>query len=358
MRALTVRPGTPGSVALEDVGEPVPGPDEVLLRTRTIGICGTDQEIVAGHGGRAPEGEARLILGHECLAEVVRAPSGTGLAPGDWVVPMVRRPCPRAECLACRSGRSDLCWTGDYRERGILGLDGFASERFVERSAYLIPVPTDPAAVGSLLEPASVVAKAVDLLQGLEGVRGPVPPGGALVLGAGPIGLLAVLMLRLLGVPTVVYDRGPEDGPKARWARARGAAYLRASGDLLADLGDRRFLWVLECTGAKGLILSSALALAPLGAVCLLGTSPAAEAEPVPVDRINQHLVLCNGVLFGSVNASRHHFLLARAWLTEAAAIWPGCLEELITDRLAVAEALTAFPHRPGEIKTLIDWTR
>jgi threonine dehydrogenase-like Zn-dependent dehydrogenase len=72
----------------------------VLVRTRLIGMCGTDAEIALDGYGVPPPGEVRLVLGHESLGEAMEAPEGSGLAPGDLVVGVVRRPDP-VPCPAC-----------------------------------------------------------------------------------------------------------------------------------------------------------------------------------------------------------------------------------------------------------------
>lgn len=356
MKAMVVTPGKGNSLRVEERPEPRPADGQALLRTRTIGICGSDREIVAGAAGAAPDGADSMVLGHECLAEVVSAPSGSGLRPGDLVVPLVRRPCGVSWCVPCHAGRQDMCWSGEWKERGIHGLDGFGAELFAEDPRYLVPVPNGLQTIGTLLEPSSIVAKAIDQAWRLQDSREPWEPTRALVLGAGPIGLLGAAFLRLLGVDVLVYDRGDGAGPKARWAQGVGARYMVAGGDLAKDLvGERApFEVILECTGARTLVLSAALALASGGIMCLLGTSPEDAHADLPVDRINEHIVLSNGLLLGSVNAAREHFLKARRFLADASALWPGCLDHLITERLPVDRVAEAFSGAAPEIKTVI----
>ena len=128
MRALTVVPGQADSARLDEVDEPDAGDGDVLVETRLIGVCGTDLEIVRGEYGWAPVGRERLILGHESLGRVLSAPATSGLAAGDLVVGIVRRPDP-VPCANCAVGEWDMCRNGRYRERGIKELHGFASER-------------------------------------------------------------------------------------------------------------------------------------------------------------------------------------------------------------------------------------
>jgi threonine dehydrogenase-like Zn-dependent dehydrogenase len=108
VRALTVRPGVPGSLGLCDVGEPRPGEGPLLVEGLAVGLCGTDTEIIGGGYGAAPPGEQVLVLGHENLGRVQQAPPDSGFSAGDLVVGIVRRPDPEP-CPACAAGEWDMC---------------------------------------------------------------------------------------------------------------------------------------------------------------------------------------------------------------------------------------------------------
>src|SRR4051812_8951807 len=129
MRALTVEPGRADSAALEEVKEPRPANGAVLIQALALGVCGTDLDILKGSYGTPPPGHKRLILGHESLGRVVEAPAGSGLAPGDLVVGIVRHPDP-VPCPNCAAGEWDMCRNGRYTEHGIKELDGFGAERY------------------------------------------------------------------------------------------------------------------------------------------------------------------------------------------------------------------------------------
>src|SRR5918911_5447100 len=159
MRAVTVIPGAAGSARLDDVPEPGPELGSVLVESLAVGVCGTDNEITGGLYGWAPPGRERLILGHESLGRVLEAPAGSGLAPGDLVVGIVRRPDP-VPCASCAAGEWDMCRNGRYTERGIKERDGYGSERFRIRPEFAVKVDPALGRLGVLLEPASVVAKA------------------------------------------------------------------------------------------------------------------------------------------------------------------------------------------------------
>ena len=121
MRAITIDPG------VEGLGRPggdarsrIPSEGAILVDGVALGICGTDAEIVHGDYGEAPPGAERLILGHESLGRVAEAPAGSGFAPGDLVVGIVRRPDPEP-CASCAAGEWDFCRNGGYTERGHQG---------------------------------------------------------------------------------------------------------------------------------------------------------------------------------------------------------------------------------------------
>ena len=86
MRAITVTPGTPGSLRLAEVPEPAADGRRVIATTLAIGVCGTDIEIVSGAYGWAPPGCDRLVLGHESVVRVLAAPAASGLQSGDLAV--------------------------------------------------------------------------------------------------------------------------------------------------------------------------------------------------------------------------------------------------------------------------------
>src|SRR5512134_1423421 len=137
MRGITIRPGEARTLRLEALPEPAPDAGAVRVETLAVGVCGTDRELVQGLYGKAPPGRDRLVLGHESLGRVLEAPAGTGLAPGDLVVGIVRRPDP-VPCPSCAVGEWDMCRNGQYTEHGIRGLDGFMAERFRAGAGELV----------------------------------------------------------------------------------------------------------------------------------------------------------------------------------------------------------------------------
>jgi glucose 1-dehydrogenase len=348
VRALTVVPGREGSLRVEELPDPEPAPGELLVDGVAVGICGTDREIVAGSHGSAPPGAERLLIGHESLGTVRRAPTGSGFAPGELVVGMVRRPDP-VPCGACAHGYVDMCRNGRYTERGIKELDGYASTTWAVDPAYAVRLPPGLRRVGALLEPTSVVAKAWDQVE-RTGNRSWFAPESVLVTGAGPVGLLAALLGRQRGLAVHVLDR-TEQGRKPELVRELGAEYH--SGDVRAVMGRVRPDVVIEATGAAQVAFGAMSSMGPYGVTCLTGLSPSGRTLRIDAGELNTELVLDNAVVVGSVNAHRDHFRQAAAALAGADPEW---LERIITRRVPLEKFAEAFTERgPDEVKTVLE---
>ena len=211
------------SLAEREVPEPViETGTQVLLRIREVGVCGTDRELAEFQFGFPPAGSDYLVIGHEAIGEVQEAGSDVrDLRPGDWVVPMVRRNC-RPPCPSCVRGRRDLCTSGTLQERGIFGFHGYFCETAVDDVEDLVPVPASLADKAVLIEPLSVVEKAVEMALRLHQGE----PRRALVLGAGPIGILAATILRLRALEVKVHSLEPATHPRAKLIESQGIEYL------------------------------------------------------------------------------------------------------------------------------------
>jgi threonine dehydrogenase-like Zn-dependent dehydrogenase len=347
MRALTVLPGTPGSARVDDVPDPPPEGGSILVETLALGICGTDREIIEGLYGSAPPGEERLILGHESLGRVLEAPGKSGLAAGDLVVGIVRRPDP-VPCANCAGGEWDMCRNGLYTECGIKERHGFGAERFRIEPEFAVRVDATLQRVGVLLEPGSILAKAWEHVERI-GSRARWEPRRVLVTGAGPIGLLAALMAVQRGLEVRVLDR-VTDGPKPQLVRDLGATYY--TGDV-KDASDRADV-VIECTGAGQLVLDVMEHTAHGGIVCLTGISSGGRTLHIDAGMLNRTMVLENDVVFGSVNANRRHYEQAAESLARANQDW---LQRLITRRLSLERWADAIEHQSDDVKTVIDFT-
>jgi len=346
MRAITVEPRKADSVRLEQVPEPDPRDGSVLVEAIAVGVCGTDVEIVEGKYGWAPPGRERLVLGHESLGRVVDPGPASGLAAGDLVVGIVRRPDP-VPCPSCAVGEWDMCRNGLYTERGIKERDGFMSERWRVEPEYAIKVDADLGLLGVLLEPTTVVAKAWEQVQAV-GRRAYWEPRTALVTGAGPIGLLAAMLAASRGLDVHVLDR-VDTGPKPDLVRALGATYHAGS---VAGLDFEPDV-IVECTGVGQVIVEAIHKVGSGGVVCLTGVGSGGRTVGLPAADVASEIVLQNNVVVGSVNANKRHWYRAAQELRRADRAW---LERLISRRERPEELGRALERAPGDIKVVVQF--
>ncbi|MCP3102541.1 glucose 1-dehydrogenase [Myxococcus sp. K15C18031901] len=362
MKAVAVFPGK-RQVRVIDAPEPqLQSPTQVKVRTHEVGVCGTDKDIVQFTYGTPPPGSDYLILGHECLGQVVEVGSAVrGLKKGDWVVPRVRRPCPHAVCPACRHGHPDFCITGDYTERGIKEAHGFASQFFVEDVAYLHRAADELRAVAVLTEPLTIAQKGLRQVERIqERLPWKMEAGRAVVLGAGPVGQLGALALMRRGYATSVYSRSRKPNPKADALEAVGAPYFStqdlSAEELVRRVGTADVLY--ESAGSASAALGALGALGDNGLLVLTGVP--SHAEPVSMDgaALLKQLVLRNQVVLGTVNAADTDFEAALEDLARFRARWPGGLERLITGRHPPEAFLDVVTGKAGgPIKNIISFS-
>jgi threonine dehydrogenase-like Zn-dependent dehydrogenase len=348
MKAVTIEPMKRGSARYEDVPEPDVHDGSMLVEAVAVGVCGTDVEMVEGKYGWAPEGKSRLVLGHESLGRVVDPGPARGLRKGDLVVGIVRRPDP-VPCPSCAVGEWDMCRNGQYTERGIKQLDGFMSERWRIEPEYAIKLDRSLGLLGVLLEPTTVVTKALEQVAAV-GHRGFWDPRTALVTGAGPIGLLAAMLLRMHGLEVHVLDRF-DSGPKPDAVRALGATYHTGA---MTELGLEPDT-VIECTGVGQLITDAIQVAGPGGVVCLTGVGSGGRTGigPSAAD-LGTDAVLKNKVIVGSVNANRRHWYRASEALARADRAW---LARLITRRERPEDFASALERKPEDIKVVLQFS-
>jgi threonine dehydrogenase-like Zn-dependent dehydrogenase len=340
MQALVTVPGVPHSTRVAELHPPEPTPGTVLLRPLEVGVCGTDREISEGLFGVAPEGEDRLVLGHEVLARVES--DGHGFSRGDLVAATVRRSC--RQCEACAEGSPDACETGLYVERGITRLDGFACELIAEAADQLVAVPASLGRFGVLAEPASICARALRHVRVIGG-RQHWSPSRALVVGAGAIGMLATYFLRLEGLDVWTVSREPAGSPKAELVAAAGATYApeaEAPGDVLAgETGG--FDVVVEAAGDAQTMLDALGLLRRNGVACLLGIDGRAQRVAIDGTVVGVDVVLQNRTFFGSVNAHRDDWHAAVDLLDRARTRWPDALASFVGRRVPLDAFADAF---------------
>jgi len=355
------------TLRLADYPEPaITAADEVKLRVLRVGICGTDREEAVGGRSKPPAGKKELVLGHEMIGQVVEIGQAvTRVKHGDLAVLTVRRGC--GKCLPCKMNRPDMCRTGNYRERGIWGLDGYQTEFVVDKEQYLVRVPPELEAVGVLCEPLSVAEKAIDEAVHLQTARFPDASAtpewlygrACLVAGLGPIGLLAALILRLRGADVFGLDIVDAGTVRPLWLEHIGGRYVdgrQVPADQVDDkLGPMEL--VFESTGVAALEFNLLDALAPSGVYVLTGIPGGSRPLEVPAAELIRQLVLDNQVMVGSVNAARDHYQMAVDDLGHAQLLWGDHLGKLITHRYPYAEFENALhQHSPDEIKAVIEW--
>ncbi|MFI6919059.1 glucose 1-dehydrogenase [Nonomuraea spiralis] len=349
MRALTFEPGRPGTLEVEEVPEPEPGPGQLLVQGLALGVCGTDRELAAAEYGWAPPDRKRMVIGHESLGRVLEVPDGSAFSPGDLVVGVVRRPDP-VPCGACARGEFDMCRNGLYTERGIKELDGYASERWAVEAGYAVRLDPSLESVGMLVEPTSVVAKAWEHIERI-GARAWFEPRTLLVTGAGPIGLLAALLGRQRGLEVHVLDR-EAGGVKPALVADLGATY-HVGSSLEAFTKDKPDI-IIEGTGVGQLVMEAMTCTAAAGVLCLAGLAAGGRTHRLDVSEVNRDIVLENDAIFGTVNANLRHFRDAATALAQADRSW---LERLITRRIPLPQAEDAFTHAPDDVKVVLDLT-
>jgi len=351
MKALTVIPRRPGSGEVREVPDPTPRDGEALVDVVRVGLCGTDAEIERGEYGEAPPGSEVLVLGHESFGRVAR---GVGaLTKGTPVVASVRRP---DGCPNCARDEQDMCLWGRYTERGIGGLHGYCAERYAERPEYLFAVPEKIAAVAVLLEPLTISEKGWRHTIAAQRRMTFWEPKRALVTGAGPVGILAAVLLRLRGLDVTVVERTEKPERRALLGTI-GATYAATSVTPLVELaGPRGHVDVaLEATGSAQVAFALMDLLGPNGVLVLTSVTGGMRPLEVPADDINKRLVLWNALVLGTVNANAVDFRQGIADLVAAEERWPGFLGSLITRRVPLARAAEALTHDPTQIKTVVE---
>src|SRR5438128_9879355 len=227
MKAIAVFPGKPDSVHLAELDKPsvdeIAGGRGVLVKVLRVGVDGTDREINAAEYGAAPEGYDFLVIGHEGFGQVQEVgPSVTEFAPGDFVVATVRRP---GSSLYDQIGTSDMTTDDTYFERGINLRHGFLTEYYVEDAEYVVKIPQGLKEVGVLLEPTTVVEKGIAQSYEIQRRLRVWRPKRAAVMGAGTIGLLATLVLRLRGLQVTTFGKTPNPYLNSDLIEAIGATY-------------------------------------------------------------------------------------------------------------------------------------
>jgi len=367
MRAVAVYP-TEREVRVIDHPEPkLTSTTQARMRVLDVGVCGTDREIVSFEFGTPPEGSDYLIIGHESLSEVVEVGSKVSkVKAGDLVVMTVRRPCPHSDCVACREGRQDFCYTGDFTERGIKQNHGYMTEFVVEEERYLNSVPRELRDVAVLVEPLTIAEKSLEQLWMVQRRLPwdcPDRPGKAsvhcrraVVLGAGPVGLLGAMALKVEGFEVSVYSRSPNHEEKNQILDAIGIPYIAAethsTEDMARTVGPIDVVY--EATGASSVAFDVLKHLGPNAVFIFTGVPGHKAPIPVDTDEIMRNIVLNNQLVLGSVNAPPQAFQAAIQHLGVFAQRWPETLRSVITARFPLEHALDALANQTSGVKNVV----
>jgi threonine dehydrogenase-like Zn-dependent dehydrogenase len=335
MKAIAVTPGQANSVHLVEMPNPkvsdVPGGRGVLVRVLRVGVDGTDKEINAAEYGQAPEGFDFPVIGHESFGQVESVgPEVTHVRPGDYVVATVRRP---GKSIYDLIGTNDMTTDSTYFERGINLLHGYLAEYYVDDAEFIVKVPQGLREAGVLLEPMTVVQKCITQAYEIQRRLRVWKPTRAAVMGAGTIGLLATLVLRLRGLEVVTFGRTPKPYLNSELIEALGATY-ESTADLPVAEGAKKygpFDIIFEATGFSPVVFDSMQALGKNGVLVLSSVTGGDRKVEVPADEINLGFVLGNKVMVGTVNANREYFESGVGDMSQAELEYPGWLSRLLT---------------------------
>ena len=368
MNAIAVNPGRK---EVGQVSHPLPQLTrsvEVKFRMLEVGICGTDREICRFDYGSPPNGFEHLVLGHEGLGEVSEVGDGVStLRKGDLIVPMVRRPCPETNCQPCRAERSDFCTTGNFVERGIKEMHGFMTEHVVDEEPFLCKVPESLRDVAVMMEPLSVAEKALEQIWKVQN-RLPWMPAEqlerrdgrgkkAVIIGAGPIGILGAMAFKVAGFDTYVYSRSKKPNPKAEIVESFGVPYISALEVGPEQLAERigNIDVVYEAIGTAVNSFDILSVLGQNGIFVFTGI-PGFPKPHLTFDAelIMRNMVLKNQVAVGTVNASRQAFDWAIRDMSEFMKRWPDAVRSVITGRFPLGHARDLLLGKATGIKNVL----
>jgi L-iditol 2-dehydrogenase len=348
MQALVLT--EPGKFKIQEVPEPKPGPFEVLCRIRAVAICGSDPEIIRGDLAGTWPPHYPFIAGHEWSGEVAGVGDGVlDFKVGDRVAGEAHKGC--GHCRNCLAGRYSICENYGRSETGHRHYGFVTQGAYAQYNVYSIKsINKIPANVsfreGALVDTAGVT------LHGME-LSGITPGGTAVIIGPGPIGLIAMRFARLLGAARIIVV--------GRGARLQAASQLGADETInfegqdpvatVRDLTDGLGVdEVFECSGAKGTFNQAVRMVRKGGKVALLGVPPDHVIEELPFKYIVHNEI----AIFGSranPNVSRKIVSLINSGQL--------VVKDLITHTYALedfAQALDTFVNRrEGAIKVVIE---
>ena len=369
MKAVAV---VPNKKELRVVEHPMPqisGANQIKVQTLDVGICGTDREICTFVYGSPPEGDDYLVLGHESLGRVVDVGENvTQIKTGDLVVPSVRRPCSNPNCNPCRHDKQDYCINGQFTERGIKEVHGFMTEYYVDDEKYFTHVPEDLRELAVMAEPLTIAEKGLAQAYAVQqrlpwACTEPGKPKGhglrAVVLGAGPIGILGAMKCVVEGFDTYVYSRSKAPNPKAELVQQIGAKYFSkydmSPQELAEEVGNIDLVY--EAVGGSEVAFDVLQVLGTNGIFIFTGI-PAPETRlEIDSDILMRRIVLENLAIVGTVNADRQAFEDAIADLAEFKKRWPETIKNVISGRFSIEDHEELLVGKSQGIKNVITFS-
>lgn len=374
MLAVGMVRGKPGVHDFEIPKPEIKQPDEVLVRVKEVGLDGTDFNMVRYNLQDIAAGRNEIVMGHEMVGMVEAVGDGVkSLAPGDPVTMTVRRGC--GQCYPCLHDQSDMCLTGRYTERGIHKLNGFLTRFVVDQEQYIVKVPDHLVKFAVLTEPLSIVEKGIEQIRVIQSRLPWACPhpehtfqsqewGGCktgLVVGAGPLGLLATALLRLAGVNTYVSDIVPEDSFKVHLAQHTGAHYIDARHRTPKEVVDFCCSTsypdiIFEASGAAATAVELINYMSRSSIYVMTGIPRGDLVVKIDANQLVRQMVRYNQVIVGSVNSNRRHFEMALGDIGKIDEHFDGILKEMFTHRYPLEAYQSAFaPQEPGQIKIVIE---
>ena len=326
----------PHDIRIEERPVPKPGPREVLIEIKAVGVCGSDVHYyehgrIGSYVVRQP-----LILGHESAGVIVDVGEGVGRERiGQRVA--IEPGVPDGVCRQCRTGHYNLC--PNVRFFGTPPIDGAFTNYVTILSDFAYALPDQMSdEEGALIEPLSV---------GLWACRKAKLRGGdhVLITGAGPVGILAMKVALALGVTEITMtDISPQ---RLEVARNLGATRtVNVAQQSLADAGVEADV-LIECSGNQRALKDGILALQPAATAVAVGMGPGEEAS-IPLSFIQNRELILTGT-----------FRYANTYADAIALVASGHidLKPVITGHYTLAEAeqaLQATQNDPANIKSVV----
>lgn len=336
MKAAVLQEG--GKLKVEVCPTPEPGPEEILVKVAYCGICGSDLHLA--DLGFFPPG---CIIGHEISGHVAAVGEGVqGWREGDAVVVMPIDPC--FACEPCRRGDIQICVEGIGRAYGLGVNPGGFAQFMLTRPSMLYPLPKGmDMKLAALNEPWAVAVRGVN--------RSSLHVGEyAVVMGAGPIGLLCVHALKIAGAAKIyVTEPDPYRAEKARSAGVDGVFDPKRVlvADEVREAGGRSPDAVFDCAGTENSVEEAASIVGQHGRVVVLGVHPGTVTLS-PMTWFMKEIRLNFSLGYSLREFESSILQLARG------AVDPGIV---VSDVLGLDEIGRAFEalHGSGHTKILID---